>query len=95
MVAHAGRERDFQRQLLHAVPLLVAASHNGGHLHERRQSQHPSLFRMDNEGGCGRSVSWKSRVGRLPEFFTFIPLFSIRGSVRRKPRPTSATMCLR
>lgn len=34
VVAHAGGERDLQRELLHAVPLLVAASHNGGHLDE-------------------------------------------------------------
>ena len=66
MVAHAGGERDLQRKLLHAVPLLVAASHNGGHLHKRRQSQHPSLFRMDNEGD-GRSTGGKRGVGRLPQ----------------------------
>ena len=33
VVSHAGGKRNFQRQLLHAVPLFVAAPYNGGHLH--------------------------------------------------------------
>lgn len=66
MVAHAGRERDLQRELLHAVPLLVAASHNGGHLDEGRQGQHPSLLIRKNKGGYVRSVDRKCRRGRLP-----------------------------
>lgn len=79
MVAQPRRQRDLQRELLHPVPLLVAAPHHGRHLDQSGQGQHPRLFH-DSNGAEGRGAKDGDRLSNVYWFKKIYVWFRLRFS---------------